>query len=203
VGINESREAVLSRPAVHDTWDVLGRRVLEGERMRVQRTWLWGQRTQRWALLLDFSVGGQPIEQAVTPGLSFEADVHFYAGALPLRGIMGASPQRIGVPTMLPAQVVDSGLDTYASMLADNPWLERAPIAIKGVVPRATRDESWWLTDASGRSLRFDSAVGWQAMALSGGAGVDVFGEWDGFALAPLSVFADGALVQLSTRWGP
>jgi hypothetical protein len=168
--------------------------------MRVQRTWLWGRRTERWALLLDFSVAGQPIEQVVTPGLSFEADVHFYAGACALRGSIGASPTRVGAPTSLPALDVDEAMDRYASMLGANPWLERAPLAIKGVVPRATRDESWWLTDPSGRSLRFDGAVGWQVMAASGGAHVDVFGEWDGFVLAPLSVFADGALVQLSTQ---
>src|SRR5205085_9525128 len=46
VGINESRERVLARPPVHDVWDILGRRVLDGDRMRVQRTWLWGQRTR-------------------------------------------------------------------------------------------------------------------------------------------------------------
>jgi hypothetical protein len=200
VGINEPREVVLSRPPVHDAWDVLGRRVLDGERMRVERTWLWGQRTQRWALLLDFSVAGQPIERQVAPGLSFEADVYFYAGALPLRGIIGPSPQRSGAPKMLPAQEVHDALDGYASMLGSNPWLERAPMAIRQVVPRVPRDEAWWLTDASGRSLRFAPESGWQVMALSGGAGIDVFGEWDGFTLAPLSVFVGGGLVQLSTR---
>ena len=51
----------------------VGRSVLDGERMRVQRTWLWGEQTRRWALLLDFAVGGQSIVQAVTPGGSFEA----------------------------------------------------------------------------------------------------------------------------------
>jgi hypothetical protein len=203
VGINEPRDAVLSRPPVHDTWDVLGRRLLDGERMRVQRTWLRGQRTQRWALLLDFSVAGQPFEQVVTPGLSFETDVYFYAGALPLRGIVGPSPRRVGAPTMLPAQDVDGALDGYAGMLGQNPWLERAPVAISQVVPRPTRDESWWLTDPEARPVRFDAAAGWQVLALSGGTRVDVFGEWDGFTLVPLSVFADGRLVQLSGRWGP
>jgi uncharacterized Zn finger protein len=203
VGINEPREAVLSRPPVHDTWDVLGRRVLESERMRVQRTWLWGQQTQRWALLLDFSVAGQPIEQLVTPGLSFEADVYFYAGALPLRGIVGPSPCRVGAPKLLPARDIDRAMDGYASMLGQNPWLERGPITVRQVVPRATRDDAWWLTDTEGCALRFDADAGWQVMALSGGARVDVLGEWDGFTLVPLSVFAEGRLVQLSARLGP
>jgi hypothetical protein len=200
VGINESRESVRSRPPLHDVWDVLGRRVLEGERMRVQRTWLWGQPTGRWALLLDFSVAGQPIEQAVTPGLSFEADVYFYAGALPLRGVVGPAPRYSGTPIALPAQDIDTALHLYASMLGKNPWLERVPLAINNVVPRVSRDETWWLGDAAGRSLRFEGSAGWELAALSGGAPIDVFGEWDGFSLVPLSAFAEGKLVQLSAR---
>ncbi|MCA1647901.1 MAG: hypothetical protein LC797_21375 [Chloroflexi bacterium] len=68
VGINESREDVLARPPVHDLGEVVGRRVVDGERMRVQRTWLWATQTRRWALLLDFAVGGQSTEQSVTSG---------------------------------------------------------------------------------------------------------------------------------------
>src|SRR5215207_5730338 len=46
--INESRESVLANPAVHDTWSVLGRRLLIDERFQMQRTWLWGESTRRW-----------------------------------------------------------------------------------------------------------------------------------------------------------
>src|SRR5262249_23032446 len=155
----------------------------------------WGQRTGHWALLLDFSVAGLPIQQTVTQGLSFEADVFFYAGALPLRGIIGPSPRHAGAPTGLPAQDIVGALNLYASMLGQNPWLERAPLAIQDVEPRTTRDELWWLTDRNGRSLRIHRGSGWQLMALSGGARIDVFGEWDGFSLVPLSVFAERKLV--------
>ena len=34
-------------------------------------------------------------------------------------------------------------------------------------------------------------------LALSGGEPVDVFGEWDGFSLTPLSLQAEGTLVGL------
>jgi hypothetical protein len=198
VGINEAREAVLAKSPVRDIWDALGRRVLEGERMRVQRTWLWGRRAQRWALLLDFSVGGQPIEQSVTPGASFEADVCFYGGASPMRGIIKGQPVRAAFPTTpLPARDVHHALHLYAEILGRNPWIERFPIALKRVLPRRAHDDSWWLVEEGGSGLRVDGPFGWHLLALSGGEAVDVFGEWDGFTLQPLSVLVDGALIQL------
>jgi hypothetical protein len=199
VGINESRESVLARTPVRDVWDALGRRVLEGERMRVQRTWLWGRQTRRWALLVDFSVGGQSIEQSVAPGLSFEADLCFYAASLPLRAILRNPPDHAGPVVTLPARDVDGALAEYAALLARNPWLERVPMAVADVTPLRGPDTTYWLLDVNERALHLDAALGWQLLALSGGQPVDVFGEWDGFSLVPLSVLVEGELIQL--RW--
>ena len=197
VGINQSREDVLATPAVHDVWDVVGRRILDGERMRVQRTWLWGQRTQRWALLLDFSVGGETIEQTVTPGASFEADLCFYSGAVQLRALAKNPPARLGSITHLASQSIDDALRTYAEWLGRNPWLERIPVAIKDVLPLLARDEAWRLEDAHGQRLRLAGPLGWHLLSLSGGQPIDVVGEWDGFAFWPLAAVADGKLAPL------
>jgi hypothetical protein len=197
VGINESREAVLATPAVHDVWDVVGRRILDGERMRVQRTWLWGQRTQRCALLLDFSVGGQAIEQSVTPGASFEAGLCFYPGASPLRALLQSPPVRVGSVTHLPSRSIDDALRMYARWLGGNPWLERLPIAIKDVLPLRAHDETWWLADEHSQRLRITGPLGWHLLALSGGQPIDVFGEWDGFSFWPLAAGAEGKLAPL------
>jgi hypothetical protein len=196
VGIAEPRDAVLARPGVHDVWDVLGRRVLQGERVLVQRTWLWGRKTRRWALLLDFSVAGQPIQQVVTPGLSFEAELHFYAGTVAQRALVGTHPRDVGSPVSLPALGVHAALRAYAGMLGRSPWLERAPLALDNVVPRRARDAGWWLGDGV-QQVPFDAAAGWQLLAMSGGRPVQVFGEWDGFRLSPLSVASDGELWQV------
>jgi hypothetical protein len=197
VGINESREDVLATPAVHDVWDVLGRRMLEGERMRVQRTWLWGQRTQRWALLLDFSVAGQAIEQSVTPGASFEADLCFYPGAIQLRALPKSPPGRVGSVTRLPSGGIDAVLRTYAESLGVNPWLERVPVALKDVLPLPEHDKTWWLVDEQAQRLRLAGPLGWHLLSLSGGRPIDLFGEWDGFSFWPLAAVGDGKLAPL------
>jgi hypothetical protein len=197
VGINESREDVLATPAVHDVWDVVGRRILDGERMRVQRTWLWGRRTQRWALLLDFSVGGQAIEQSVTPGASFEVDLCFYPGAIPLRALTKGPPVGVGSVTRLPSRGIEAVLRTYAESLGGNPWLERVPVAIKDVLPLCPHNDAWCLADEQGQRLRSAGPLGWHLLSLSGGQPIDLFGEWDGFSFWPLAAMAEGKLALL------
>src|SRR5207237_3987110 len=110
IGIAEGRDAVLATPRVHDTWEVVGRRVIEGERLRVQRTWLWGRRSERWALLLDFAAFGQPLDEPLTPGTCFEGNLCFYSGVLRLRAVRSDQPHPTSSVSRLPAASVDSVL---------------------------------------------------------------------------------------------
>jgi len=59
--------------------------------MTVQRTWLWGQQTLQWALLLDFAVGGQAIvpHDAIATTISFSTNS--VPGRAALIGITSAS----------------------------------------------------------------------------------------------------------------
>ena len=52
-----------------------------------------------------------------------------------------------------------------------------------------------------GKSLPIDRrfAKGWELMAISGGAGIGVMGEWDGQFLRPLAAMGGGEFVPL--RW--
>lgn len=196
VGLNEARDDVLDRPPEHDAWDVLGRRVIEGERMLVQRTWLWGRNSQRWALLLDFDPGGQPVEHGLAPGQSFEADLCFYAGAAPLRALVRGAPRQVDAVATLPGCSVASAMRAYAESLGRNPWQERTPLALASVVPMR-RDGAWSVTDEQHHMVELSGPAGWQLLAVSGGQPIDVFGEFNGFSLHPLSVAYNGRLVPL------
>ena len=80
LGWNVGREEVLAGPRVPDRWPVLARTVIEQERLRVQRTWLWGLEpggrrccwtSRRWA---------RPWNRA-RPGMALAAELAFYPGA--------------------------------------------------------------------------------------------------------------------------
>jgi hypothetical protein len=88
-------------------------------------------------------------------------------------------------------------LHGYAERLGRNPWLERLPVAIRQVVPHRGREDGWWLSDADGQRVPLSGPHGWQLLALSGGAPIDVFGEWDGFGLWPLATSGQARLSPL------
>jgi hypothetical protein len=201
VGINEARESVLSRPPVRDMWQVAGRRLLEGERMSVQRTWLWGTATQRWALILEFSAGGQPLDRTLLPGMRIEADLCFYPGVVEMRALVAnAAPRSMTREPALPRESFEQLSTRFAALLGRNPWLERTPVVLADVVPLRTKDGAWSLLDAERRCIDLSGGDGWQLLAASGGEAIDVIGEWDGFRLWPLGVQVAGAVSALRER---
>src|SRR5579859_5269227 len=197
IGIAEGRADVLATEPIRDAWDVLGSRRIVGDRLSVQRTWLWGQRTARWALLLDFSVAGQPFGQSPAPGARIEADLCFYSGTARLRALIKEPPVLLGDVSSLPSQPIDRVLRAFAEALGRNPWQERIPAAVRDVVPHRAGAESWCAIGADGTRLPLAGPTGWHLLALSGGHPLDVFGEWDGFSFWPLSAMVEGRLTSL------
>jgi hypothetical protein len=96
LGWNVAREDVLAGEHVRDRWAVLARTILEQERLRVQRTWLWGLEHGRPALLLDFAPPGGTLEPRPPAGTAIDADLAFYPGATPLRALIAGGRATVG-----------------------------------------------------------------------------------------------------------
>lgn len=205
VGWTLGQEEVVARgETVTDEWLILGQRVGSGqgaggeERLRAQRTWLLGAGTGLHALVLQFAHGAAPFPELLLPGTRLAADLAFRPSACPLRALVRArhgEPDPIRGP--LPAgETVRAVLDRFAAAVARQPWLERLPCALDRVVPiRAPRDggAEWLVRDGAGAALPLAGGEHWRLLALSGGAPVDLAGEWDGEALLPLGALVDGA----------
>ncbi|MFF0528857.1 DUF5691 domain-containing protein [Nocardia amikacinitolerans] len=90
IGYPNPAEAVRGEPPVRDQWMTLGVRSTEDDRLHTRRTWLYGRRTHRWALLVDHAFGA-PAFPATAPVLGHmaEADLHYYPAAAPLRALWG------------------------------------------------------------------------------------------------------------------
>jgi hypothetical protein len=194
VGWTTPAEEVLAGPRTRDRWHVAGQLTEEDERLRTRRTWLRGEAGGRYALLLDFAAGAQSLPPAPPVGRVVDAEVAFYPGALPLRALIAEQTDLPGAAELEGASV-EALYAERARALAANPWLERLPVAVAGVPVR--RDEAWALADAHGDALglhrRF--AGGFELLALSGGAPLTVFGEWDDGGLLPLAASGpDGVL---------
>ena len=152
IGWAQSQEALAARPGVRDRWAVVGRRVTEEDRLRVQRTWLWGLQGQRGALLLDFAPPGRPFASSLAPGTGLDAELVFWPGPQPLRALVKGQPAAIPLAALPALPSLAAALEAYGHALAGNPWLERWLLPVEGVVPWR-RGEGWAVRDRSDHTL--------------------------------------------------
>ena len=199
IGWSLKEEELPAENLVSDEWLVLGQRTTGDEGLRVRRTWLWGERIAKGALVLEFAAAGQHLALDLMPGTRIEAELIFYPSNYPLRAALKKRANTTRSLKEIPGYPTsDQLLMTYADVLALNPWLEAIPAPLQTVVP-VRRGEQWFARDSNGRllSLRIEPISGWKLMALSGGHPITIFGEWNGRSLLPLSAWADGRYVEL------
>ena len=199
IGWTYKEDELPQENVVADEWLVLGQRITGDEALRVRRTWLWGQRIAKGALVLDFAAAGQQLAMDFLPGTRTEAELIFYPSNYPMRA---ALKQRANTTQSLKAlpgySSSDQLLTTYASVLALNPWVEAIPAPLDTIVP-VRRGEQWFARDINDRllSLRTNAIDAWKLMALSGGHPITIFGEWNGRSILPISAWAEGRYVQI------
>src|SRR5207244_102092 len=68
IGWTQSQEELLGKTGVRDMWRVVGQEEEEEDRLRVQRTWLQGKESGRFALVLQFAAPGQAAEMSLILG---------------------------------------------------------------------------------------------------------------------------------------
>jgi hypothetical protein len=199
IGWTTKEEELAPQPGLPDTWLVLGQYSYEEERLRVQRTWLWGQSRSQPALALDFAFKNQPLDLTLVPGRELEAELVFYPSNYPLRALVKNRLASSHQLTSLPAQpTIETCLLAYTEALARQPWLELFPVSLASVniIKNYT---NWYVRDEAGRLLPLSPHFkqGWRLLALSAGQPLALFGEWDGRFLLPLSVWVEGRFVPL------
>jgi hypothetical protein len=195
VGIPTREEEVLAGEAVRDTWCVVGQKVEEEDRLRTQRTILWGKETNKSALVLVFAYAGQPLKSTLIAGTQFEAELAFYPSAHPLRAaIKQRHSETAPLKETLGHPTVRAAVETYCAAVACQPWIERYPMALQNVALVRERNRSL-LRDEAGDAIPLAPryAFTWELLAISGGAPVSVFGEFDGQTMLPMGVVAEGA----------
>jgi hypothetical protein len=207
VGRTRTQEELAGEPAVADCWRVLGMAQENEDRLSVRRTWLLGRQTRRPALLLDFAAGSQAMDVGLPLGCEFDGELAFYPGSAQLRAAIrsrSGTPRTSGEPLTGSASISDA-LSEYADALGQTPWLERMPMRLTSVRPALRVLEDGYtaatLIDDAGHAIPLSRrfAQAWHLLAVSGGAVIDVFGEWDGETLMPLTVGCGSAIYAVGS----
>ncbi|TDO41366.1 SWIM zinc finger family protein [Paractinoplanes brasiliensis] len=194
IGFPVATEDVLAGPRVTDRWQVLGQVESDDGALTTRRTWLRGEATGRFALVLSFAAAGQPMASDLVAGTEFRGELAFYPGAAPLRALV-AGKASAAEPFREPSGALPlaEALAGYSATVAAEPWRLDAPVLLAGVVPST----DGWLVDESGDAVPL--AAGhrepWWLLAAAGGHPATVAAEWSPAGLRPLAAWAGGEFV--------
>ncbi len=173
---------------VTDRWRVCGVLIDQSDRVRVQRAWLRGGRTGRWALVLSFAAGPASFDESFAQDTAFDATLAFWPSAYPLRAVIAS--ERSGTT---PCADAPAGAERVAAVLAEAaaalarlPWIERLPVVLRDV--RLADAQADRIVDGAGDSLPIVGREPRPLLAETGGRPFSVAGEWDGAALRVLAV---------------
>lgn len=190
IGWTQNQDEVLAEAGVPDHWLACGNHTQDDGRVARRACYLRGRDSGRWAVVLQFAAGNQPLPPPLLPGTWHHGALHFYPSAWPLRAVFGPDVQMTtgAHPATAPSDL-NALMTSYAQALAVNPFIEQYPMLLEQVTPQLANGQ-FILRAQDGASLPVDSTFrhGWHLHALAGGAPANVFGVWNGYALLPLSI---------------
>ncbi len=172
IGFPQNQDELKAQPGVRDDWFVLAKQTTEEEKLMVERNWLYGLNSRRYALILQFYVRSQPPAMSFTPGLVADASLVFYDSALPQRALVKEQHNT------KKANQLPEGYNNWTAVLdretADNaayPFADARPCIVSRLRPVPIQNE-WWLQDEQEQLMRISGKEGaiWNLLAVSGGA---------------------------------
>jgi hypothetical protein len=193
---------LLVKNGIKDHWQILGKVQGTGvdEHILFRRIWLKGQKTGKYALLLDFTHTTQSFETHWSVGTATQAEIVYFPSNYPTRAkVKQQVPSDSFIPEFDGMADFQSFLKAFSLALAANPWLMDFPCMLQEVTP-LIRDGKLLLMDKNQTMVPTADRdlLGWQLVALSGGKPISVFGEWTGNELVPLSAMVNGRFIDMS-----
>lgn len=170
IGWNTPREKVLEAELIKDHWLVLARTQAVEDRLTVERIWLYGEKTHRFALLLNFYAAGQIPQLSCVEGTAMEGSLAFYPSAWPLRALI-AEQQEMKPITEPPISNSFCQLEEQLShTLSALPFVEQIPFML-GKVRVFFQKNAWFMADSSNKTLPLlnEESDNWKVLSVTGG----------------------------------
>src|SRR6187551_2020868 len=121
IGFTQSQEEVKAEAGIRDDWFVLAKQSDKEENLNIERNWLYGVQSQRYALILQFFVKGQIPEVNLLPGSWIDAELSYFKGAHPLRALV---KQQFGIKqqgNVLGLSSWNEVLKSASKIMSENP----------------------------------------------------------------------------------
>jgi len=191
IGLSPTKEEILANKSVSDTWHIISRKHSELDRLSVCQTWLYGQKTKRWAKKLSFTPLPQKPHEPWSLGSSVATDLAFYPGVTQTRALPSNENAQCSLTNTPPpaesATTFAESLDDYAALRAQNPWHRFQPLIANLSLTGTT--EHPFLVDKSGHALPAQMNLKQQQFykAITGNHPTLSCCEWNGYELTVLS----------------
>ncbi len=199
-GWNVRKDQLGTQQGVEDSWLVLGVSTGSEEKLKFRRTWMRGEKSGRYALLLDFAFGNRGFEDHWVTGSVLRGRLAFYPGQPSLRAaFQHYQVSREAYEAVAAYADLEEVRVNYAKFLGLSPWLMVLPALVDEVRPVYDQSEKqFFLLDREQRQLKMpDSEPSWKLLAISGGEPISCFGEYNGRIFQPISVIHDGRVILL------
>ena len=170
IGFTQNQEELKARDGINDNWFVLGKQVTEEAQLTIERNWLYGTESGRYALIMQFYVRGAGKGIALTPGTCTVAELVFFNPALSDRALIKIQHNVNNKGTVKGFTGWTDVIDRQVQMSEKNPFAGDMPFIVEQVRPVQYQGR-WWLQDHERKLVQMNmpDASLWQFMAMSGG----------------------------------
>jgi hypothetical protein len=175
IGFTTNQEELRVQTGVRDIWLIIGKESRDEQQLTVEQNWLYGLKTNSYALVLQFTVKGQIPSLALSPGMYLDATLVYFPSTIPYRAIVKdynviRHPDANTLQTFTGWQQVAGHETTLNSRL---PFRSEMPVVVASLTP-VYYQKQWWLQDSEGCLCKVSTAYTniWQLVAISGGTPV-------------------------------
>ncbi|SEN74971.1 SWIM zinc finger [Mucilaginibacter gossypiicola] len=177
IGFTTNQEELRAQTGVRDTWLVIGKESRDEQQLTIEQNWLYGLKTNSYALVLQFTVKGQIPPLAFSPGMYLDATLVYFPSTVPYRAIVKdyniiRQTDTAAVQTFTGWQQV-AGYET--ALNSRLPFRSEMPVVVTSLTP-VYYQKQWWLQDSEGCLCKISAAYNniWQLVAISGGDPVTI-----------------------------
>lgn len=192
IGFTQSHDMLKEQTGVTDTWLVLAKQVTEVDSVTTEKNWLYGTATGQHALVLQFMVRGQGVQLALTPGMYLQAELVFFAAAVPLRAIIKRQITTNAVKEFSCMRNWEQVMSEETEISAQQPVRSERPYIVHQLKP-VQHNNQWWLQDEQYAMMQMKNHHKsiWKLLSLSGGSPLDMAVIGRGETYEPVGVWTN------------
>jgi hypothetical protein len=173
---------------------VLARQVEEEDKgLQSERCWLWGTRSNRPALILNFFGGyGPPLGVTHAAGTTVIGDVCFYPSSFSLRALFAIQNETTSFQPVMGFSDIAAFKQSYHGLMSNYPFLESVPTVISNVF-LYKNEKNWLIVDTSQTAIFLQNTDDelFPIFSFSGAQPLSIFGLFQNNKLKILSAWRD------------